>query len=157
MPLPGTLAASLGRGARDPITPSSWAAPHDARAARRCARRSRRQRREGVVPKANKIRGYWAVGSVDGDEGGSLFIHAAGEKCGRWSDSATDQYGDLLDLVRETQRLDLPGACRWAESFLALPSEQKSKRTDSRTRLDRERDAQEIWHASRCAAGTLVE
>ncbi len=45
---------------------------------------------------------YWIVGDVVNSKGKSLYVHLSGPRKGRWTDAATSQYGDLLDLVRET-------------------------------------------------------
>ncbi|RUM96335.1 DNA primase [Pseudaminobacter arsenicus] len=45
---------------------------------------------------------YWVAGDVANSEGRSLYVHLVGPRKGRWTDAATGQYGDLLDLVRET-------------------------------------------------------
>ncbi|TAU38940.1 DNA primase, partial (plasmid) [Rhizobium leguminosarum] len=45
---------------------------------------------------------YWLVGNVANNKGRSLYVHLAGPRAGRWTDAATGQFGDLLDLVRET-------------------------------------------------------
>ena len=47
---------------------------------------------------------YWTCGSVDGEAGGSLFIHLTGDRRGRWTDAGTGEFGDGLDLL---------AACRW--------------------------------------------
>lgn len=43
---------------------------------------------------------YWIVGDVANGKDKSLYVHLAGPRKGRWTDAATSQYGDLLDLVR---------------------------------------------------------
>lgn len=51
---------------------------------------------------AGRIAGnYWIVGDVANSKGRSLYVHLAGPRKGRWTDTATGQFGDLLDLVRE--------------------------------------------------------
>jgi hypothetical protein len=44
---------------------------------------------------------YWIVGDTANSKGRSLYVHLSGPRKGRWADAATDQFGDLLDLVRE--------------------------------------------------------
>jgi len=65
---------------------------------------------------------YWLVGDVDNNKGRSLYVHLAGPRAGRWTDAATGQFGDLLDLVRETCGLvDFRDVAEEARRFLSLP------------------------------------
>lgn len=65
---------------------------------------------------------YWIVGDTDNNPGRSLYVHLTGPRAGRWADAATGQYGDLLDLLRETCGLDdFPDVADEARQFLALP------------------------------------
>ena len=70
---------------------------------------------------------YWTVGDVRNAPGRSLYVRLTGPEsgpgaAGKWTDGATAEYGDLLDLI--ARNCDLPSlrdamdeACR----FLALP------------------------------------
>ena len=51
-----------------------------------------------LLPKGEIKANEWRVGSVDGEKGKSLGVHLSGAKAGVWSDFATGQAGDLLDL-----------------------------------------------------------
>ncbi|MBY5551287.1 DNA primase [Rhizobium leguminosarum] len=65
---------------------------------------------------------YWLVGDVVNNKGRSLYVHLAGPRAGRWTDAATGQFGDLLDLVRETCGLvDFRDVAEEARHFLSLP------------------------------------
>ncbi|RXT19842.1 DNA primase [Rhizobium leguminosarum] len=65
---------------------------------------------------------YWIVGDVANSKGRSLYVHLSGPRVGRWTDAATGQYGDLLDLVRETCGLvDFRDVADEAWHFLSLP------------------------------------
>ncbi|CDZ40215.1 Zinc-binding domain of primase-helicase family protein [Neorhizobium galegae bv. officinalis] len=65
---------------------------------------------------------YWLVGDVANSKGRSLYVHLAGPRAGRWTDAATGQFGDLLDLVRETCGLvDFRDVAEEATHFLNLP------------------------------------
>lgn len=70
---------------------------------------------------------WWCVGDVNNTRGRSLFVRLKGSAsgrgaAGRWSDAATGQHGDLLDLIALNRGLDrfadLAGEAR---HFLALP------------------------------------
>src|SRR5271165_6023407 len=50
---------------------------------------------------------YWLVGDVKNAPGRSLFVRLKGPEsgkgaAGKWTDAATGDYGDLLDVIRET-------------------------------------------------------
>lgn len=65
---------------------------------------------------------YWLVGDVANSKGRSLYVHLTGPRAGRWTDAATGQFGDLLDLVRETCGLvDFCDVAEEARHFLSLP------------------------------------
>ncbi|MBP2449222.1 DUF7146 domain-containing protein [Rhizobium leguminosarum] len=65
---------------------------------------------------------YWIVGDVANNKGRSLYVQLTGPRAGRWTDAATGQYGDLLDLVRETCGLvDFHDIADEARHFLSLP------------------------------------
>lgn len=72
---------------------------------------------------AGRRRGnYWIVGDVSNNIGRSLYVHLAGPRAGRWTDCATGQHGDLLDLVRETCGLaSFRDVADEARRFLSLP------------------------------------
>jgi hypothetical protein len=52
-----------------------------------------------LLPAGRAKGGYWTVGSIDNEPGGSLYVHLSGPKQGRWTDSATGEFGDALDLL----------------------------------------------------------
>ncbi|WP_297838436.1 toprim domain-containing protein [uncultured Roseibium sp.] len=68
---------------------------------------------------------YWQVGDVRGAPGRSMFVRlhqTARGPAGKWSDAATGEYGDLLDVIRETLGLtDFKDVVGEARRFLSLP------------------------------------
>ena len=49
---------------------------------------------------------YWTVGDVHNTKGRSLYVRLKGPgRVGKWTDAATGEHGDLLDLVRLNQGL----------------------------------------------------
>ena len=70
---------------------------------------------------------YWLVGDVANTPGRSLFVRLKGPNSGRgaagkWTDAATGDHGDLLDLIAMNRGLDrLRDVLDEARSFLALP------------------------------------
>ena len=69
--------------------------------------------------------GYWIVGDLSNNPGRSLFVRLKGGRAGpagKFTDAATGEHGDLLDIIRETQQLrTFPEAVREARRFLGLP------------------------------------
>ena len=69
---------------------------------------------------------YWLVGDADNTPGRSLFVRLkagdAGKLAGKWSDAATGEHGDLLDIIARRESLTtLRETLDEARRFLALP------------------------------------
>ncbi|MEI8573574.1 toprim domain-containing protein [Methylomonas sp. LW13] len=62
----------------------------------------------------------WRCGSISGEAGKSLGVRLHGDKAGIWSDFATGQTGDLLDLWREVRNISMPEAMAQAATWLGL-------------------------------------
>lgn len=60
------------------------------------------------------------AGSVDGQEGKSLKVCIAGSKQGVWSDFASGEGGDLLDLWRLAKGISLSDAIKEAKDYLGI-------------------------------------
>ncbi len=78
-----------------PIPHPSWRAASRAIAEAVCRHYLSNGRREGR---------YWLVGDVDNTPGRSLYRAPAGARdrpgaAGKWTDAATGEHGDLLDLI----------------------------------------------------------
>ncbi len=68
---------------------------------------------------------YWLVGDVRNTPGRSMFVRLKGtarSPAGKWLDAASGEYGDLLDVIRESRGLaDFKDVAEEARSFLSLP------------------------------------
>jgi hypothetical protein len=70
---------------------------------------------------------YWTVGDVRNTPGRSMFVRLNGPESGpgavgRWTDAATAEYGDLLDVIRESCGfIDFRDVADEARRFLSLP------------------------------------
>lgn len=71
-----------------------------------------------LLPGARRSSGYWHAADTTGGKGGSLFLRRNGVKAGNWTDSATGEYGDLIDLIAATQGCDIAAAIAWARDYL---------------------------------------
>ena len=71
--------------------------------------------------------GYWTVGDIYNNPGRSLYVRLKGGEsgpgaAGKWTDSATGEHGDLLDLIGRARNLDRLGdVLDEARAFLSLP------------------------------------
>jgi hypothetical protein len=70
---------------------------------------------------------YWTVGDIHNTPGRSLYVRLKGSDSGRgaagkWTDSATSEHGDLLDLIARARSLHRLGdVLDEARAFLSLP------------------------------------
>lgn len=79
---------------------------------------------------------YWLVGDLANTPGRSLYVRLktgeSGKPAGKWTDAATGEHGDLLDLIAANQGLaTLRDTLAEARRFLALP---QLERTDTHPR-----------------------
>lgn len=70
---------------------------------------------------------YWLVGDARNTPGRSMFVRLSGPKtgkgaAGKWTDAATGEHGDLLDVIRESCGfVDFRDVADEARCFLSLP------------------------------------
>ena len=68
---------------------------------------------------------YWQVGDVRNTPGRSMFVRlkdTAKGPAGKWTDAATGEHGDLLDVIRESLGLiDFADVAEEARLFLSMP------------------------------------
>src|SRR5271163_4532496 len=70
---------------------------------------------------------YWIAGDVMNTPGRSLYVRLHGPDygpgvAGKWTDAATGEHGDLLDLIARNRGLDrLRDVLDEARAFLSLP------------------------------------
>jgi hypothetical protein len=109
---------------------------------------------------------YWIVGDARNTPGRSLFVRLMGPESGKgaaghWTDAASGEYGDLLDVIRESAGLnDFSDVLDEARRFLS------HQRADPRPKqtLDRKEratgssnSARRLFEMSRPVTGTLAE
>ncbi len=73
-----------------------------------------------LLPAGRKEANEWRVGSLDGERGKSLGVHLAGAKAGVWTDFASGQGGDLIDLWMAVKGLSLTEALGEARGYLGI-------------------------------------
>jgi hypothetical protein len=105
---------------------------------------------------------YWVVGDVANTPGRSLFVRLAGPDCGKgaagkWTDAATAQHGDLLDLIALNRGLDRPrDLFAEARAFLRLPRPEP-KRSQPPAATGSPEAARRLFAMARPLHGTLAE
>ena len=112
---------------------------------------------------------YWLVGDVGNSKGRSLFVRLEGPEsgkgaAGKWTDAATGEHGDLLDLIRATRGFtNAHDVMDEARSYLRLPravpgpAEKGASAGASRTSAERRAAAGRLWGLSRPVGGSLAD
>ena len=108
------------------------------------------------LPHGRKHGRYWTAGDVRGARGRSLFVRLAPPGVpGKWTDAATGEHGDLLDLIRIASGAgSLRAALAEARAFLSLPAMPASHAPDD---YDRTEAARRLWQRCRAIDGTHAE
>lgn len=80
---------------------------------------------------------YWTVGDARNTPGRSMFVRLQGAEAGpgaagHWTDAATSEHGDLLDVIRESCGLrEFRDVADEARRFLSLPRPEPRQRPNS--------------------------
>ncbi|MBY5988195.1 toprim domain-containing protein [Roseovarius atlanticus] len=88
---------------------------------------------------------YWTLNPGRADRSvGSFCVHLTGARRGRWNDYATNDRGDLLDLIALQLNCSLSEALREARRYLGLSADDPAakRRREDALRRSRERAAQ---------------
>jgi len=87
-----------------------------------------------ILPNGHKNGNEWSVGSTGGEKGQSLKVNMAGKK--KWTDFASGEGGDLLDLWVLVRDISLHKAIKEAKEFLGIKDDDqyfaKPKKTYSK-------------------------
>lgn len=74
---------------------------------------------------------YWLVGDVRNTPGRSMYVRLKDSPkgpAGKWTDAATGEHGDLLDVIRESCGLiDFKDVADEARIFLSMPHAESAK------------------------------
>ena len=108
------------------------------------------------LPNGRRQGRYWVAGDLDGARGRSLFVRLAPPGTpGKFTDAATGQHGDLLDLIRyRSGAPTLRAALDEARRFLALPA---SPATAPDAPYDATEAARRLWRRCRAIDGSHAE
>jgi hypothetical protein len=107
---------------------------------------------------------YWLVGDADNQPGRSLYVRLKGldsgkGAAGKWTDAATGEHGDLLDLIARNRHLDrLRDVLDEARAFLSLPQMDPSQRAPYRSPAPQgsPESARRLFAMSKPLRGTLA-
>ncbi|MBA4788624.1 MAG: toprim domain-containing protein [Rhizobiales bacterium] len=108
---------------------------------------------------------YWLAGDIRNTPGRSLFVRlqaSAKGPAGKWTDAATGEHGDLLDLIRGSLGLlDFANVAAEARTFLSLPDPEQEPTSPPRRVMPAPSGAVEaarrLFAMSQPIAGTLAE
>jgi hypothetical protein len=109
---------------------------------------------------------YWMIGDVRNTPGRSMFVRLSGPKsgkgaAGKWTDAATGEHGDLLDVIGATCALnDFHDVEAEARRFLSLPRpkpDPESKPRPSSAPVGSPESARRLFAMSQPIPRTLVE
>jgi hypothetical protein len=123
---------------------------------------------EGVcrhyLPNGRRHGRYWLVGDVRDTPGRSLYVRLSGPEsgpgaAGHWTDAATGEHGDLLDLIALNRGLDaFRDVLDEARRFLCLPRSEPPHPTREPPAPGGSPDAaRRLFRAGRPVAGTQAE
>lgn len=108
---------------------------------------------------------YWQVGDARNTAGRSMFVRlkeTVKGPAGKWTDAATGEHGDLLDVIRESCGLiDFADVAEEARTFLSLPRPEPALATKTRSSAPAPSGSAEaarrLIAMSQPIRGTLVE
>lgn len=109
---------------------------------------------------------YWLVGDVRNTPGRSMFVRLTGPEsgkgaAGKWTDAASAEHGDLLDVIRESCGLiDFRQVANEARAFLSLPRpepEPHRQRRPTAAPTGSSEAARRLFAISQPITGTVAE
>ena len=117
------------------------------------------------LPRGQRCGRYWIVGDPHGAPGRSMWVRLAPPgRMGTWTDGATGEHGDLLDLIRIRLGADSLGpALEEARAVLSLPAPVHASHPSpvapmgARSESARTAAAGRLWDACRPPGGTHAE
>ena len=115
------------------------------------------------LPAGRREGNYWLVGDIDNTPGRSMFIRLVGGTAappGKWSDAATGDHGDLLDIIEARCSIaKFRDVLKEARSFLALPQSEDypNPAKPAKAPVGSSQAARRLHAGSQPMSGSLVE
>ena len=108
------------------------------------------------LPHGRRQGRYWVAGDLDGARGRSLYVRLSGPGTpGKFTDAATGEHGDLLDIIRHRTGVPtLRAALDEARAFLAQPAAPAAGEGDA---YDAGEAARRLWRRCHAIDGTHAE
>ena len=108
------------------------------------------------LPHGRRQGRYWVAGDLDGARGRSLYVRLSGPGTpGKFTDAATGEHGDLLDIIRHRSGAPtLRAALDEARAFLARPAAPAASEADT---YDATEAARRLWQRCRTIDGSHAE
>jgi phage/plasmid primase-like uncharacterized protein len=113
------------------------------------------------LPNGKRMGDYWLVGDKTGAKGRSLYVRLSGPRsgkgaAGKWTDAASGEYGDLLDIIAGACRLtDHRDVLDEARRFIGALGQSVHRTTSPRV-IDTARAARNLFAASKPVRHTLA-
>ena len=107
-----------------------------------------------LLPQGKRSSGEWKVGGTSGEAGQSMSVRLSGVKAGIWSDFATGETGDILDLWASVRGLSIAEAINEAQAYMgvreSMPDrEEKSYKRPSKPKCQTPKSEVKAWLNSR--------
>lgn len=106
---------------------------------------------------------YWMVGDVRNTPGRSMFVRLSGPDsgpgaAGHWTDAASAEHGDLLDVIRESCGLvEFRDVAEEARRFLSLPRAEPPYEPRPPAPTGSPEAARRLWAITKPIVGTLAD
>tara|TARA_R110000868_G_scaffold71743_2_gene209802 strand:+ start:56 stop:2602 length:2547 start_codon:yes stop_codon:yes gene_type:complete len=78
-----------------------------------------------LLPGGKRVGQKWFCGDCTGIEGESMSVELEGPKCGLWFDQASEEGGDMIDLIAANKLMSKGLATKWAKEFLGIKDDFK--------------------------------
>lgn len=109
------------------------------------------------LPNGKRSGNYWIVGDINGNKGKSLYVRLQG-RAGKWTDSATAEHGDLLDIIKAARGLThFQEILDEARRFLAMPQPEPPAPPPAAMQTNKSTAARRLFAASKPIFGTQAE
>ena len=81
-----------------------------------------------LLPEGIREGDCWKVGNINGEKGRSLSCYLSGADAGKWTDFATGDHGDVIDLVRTIHGSTLLDSIDWIKKRFGIRDTDQAKK-----------------------------
>lgn len=109
------------------------------------------------LPNGRRSGNYWIIGDINGNKGKSLYVRLNG-RAGKWTDSATAEHGDLLDIIKAARGFThFKETLDEARRFLAIPQLETPAPPPAAKQTNKSTAARRLFAASKPIFATQAE